>query len=801
MPVRETKLLAFHRVTIRSFCRAIGTIALINGVFSTSLLGGVADASGKRRFTVKDSIELSHIVDPARVTTLATSGEQDLGFPIYSPDGKHFLLVTQRGDLATNTLNGTIWLFERRSAGAFRSDKFTREQLPRRVITLSSRSNTPIIYDVRWIEGSKKISFLGKDANSCQRLFVVDVGTSSLAAMTQEGLYVTAYDIQNETIAYTVLEPDQDIVRQSSLISVGQSRVYDLLYWAPPAREDIPQIFLRRHANSLHIIQNGKEVPARFTMLDRPLQLFIPTLALSPDGRSLITVALVHDVPIEWERYQPSYEQYRLKVGPFLEDSLRNDSVPIPEQYVTVDLKTGVASPLIAAPAGRDLGSGGIPTEAFWLDNQNAVITNTFIPFAGLDEEATRIQKSKYPAVAVVNTSSKHVQTGIELRDPPSSQERYHIKNLKWDETNRELSVQFASEGVSDKAAPAPERYSLRSGKWFRLPRADSNTSYQPEADLQLSVREDLNNPPRLWVEIRGEPEFVLWDPNLQLKDVDLGKASIYHWQDAKGIPWSGVLVLPPDYDVKRRYPLVIQTHGYDADKFFTDGYVTTANGGRALAAKGIIVLQSDMDWVHLTIPEEGSENLGGLESAIDRLVSGGLVDPTRIGIIGFSRTCFHVLYALTNRPDLFRAASITDGVNFGYVEYTLASGPNGYTGDAEAIMGGAASRENLIKWIQNSPNFNLDKVKSPLLISALERGELLSEWETYSRLRMLNKPVELLWWWRENTAHVLIQPAQRYASQQSAVDWFDFWLNGAEDPDPAKAEQYLRWRELRRLQ
>src|SRR5437762_9082166 len=87
---------------------------------------------------------------------------------------------------------------------------------------------------------------------------------------------MTAYDIQNETIAYTVLEPDQDIVRQSSLISVGQSRVYDLLYWAPPAREDIPQIFLRRHANSLHIIQNGKEVPARFTMLDRPLQLFIP---------------------------------------------------------------------------------------------------------------------------------------------------------------------------------------------------------------------------------------------------------------------------------------------------------------------------------------------------------------------------------------------------------------------------------------------------------------------------------------------------------------------------------------------
>jgi hypothetical protein len=36
---------------------------------------------------------------------------------------------------------------------------------------------------------------------------------------------------------------------------------------------------------------------------------------------------------------------------------------------------------------------------------------------------------------------------------------------------------------------------------------------------------------------------------------------------------------------------------------------------------------------------------------------------------------------------------------------------------------------------------------------------------------------------------------------QQGNVDWFDFWLNRYEDPDPAKTEQYKRWRELRKLQ
>jgi hypothetical protein len=32
-------------------------------------------------------------------------------------------------------------------------------------------------------------------------------------------------------------------------------------------------------------------------------------------------------------------------------------------------------------------------------------------------------------------------------------------------------------------------------------------------------------------------------------------------------------------------------------------------------------------------------------------------------------------------------------------------------------------------------------------------------------------------------------------------VDWYSFWLKGEEDPEPAKVEQYKRWRELRKLQ
>jgi hypothetical protein len=50
------------------------------------------------------------------------------------------------------------------------------------------------------------------------------------------------------------------------------------------------------------------------------------------------------------------------------------------------------------------------------------------------------------------------------------------------------------------------------------------------------------------------------------------------------------------------------------------------------------------------------------------------------------------------------------------------------------------------------------------------------------------------------NDEQVQTKPLGRLASQEMNVDWYDFWLNGHEGPDPAKVEQYGRWHELRKL-
>jgi dipeptidyl aminopeptidase/acylaminoacyl peptidase len=204
----------------------------------------------------------------------------------------------------------------------------------------------------------------------------------------------------------------------------------------------------------------------------------------------------------------------------------------------------------------------------------------------------------------------------------------------------------------------------------------------------------------------------------------------------------------------------------------------------------------------HVDTPEEGQFQIEAFAGAIGKLEREGMVDPHRVGIIGFSFTVFHVLYALTHKPDLFSVASITDGDDLSYWLYLLWTDIPWAQQYAEQMNGGVKpfGKEGLLKWAESAPGFNLERVRAPLLISCLEKGTLVGSWDIYGGLRTLGKPVDLVWLRKEDAPHVLVQPRHRYLSQQEAVDWFDFWLNGHEDDDPVKLAKYARWRKLRGL-
>src|SRR5882724_2273454 len=265
---------------------------------ATTLASSAPDQT-KRPFTVKDLIEISYFIDPTRrIDSGPLHGQQLLS---HSPDGKYLLVATQRGVLSDNTLEGTIWLIDARAVNDYAWGKSETKPKPRKLVTLSATSNTPVISDLRWIDGSKRISFLGKNNSPYQQLFVVDVETGSMKPLTKENSYVTAYDMQGNTVAYTSLS--QELLPadfDSDLIDVGERSLwtlYGLSNGNPSAAKDVEVFALSRLPHSLRVQKAGRELPVEFMMGKRPLRLFSPALFLSPDAKTLITSAPVRVVP------------------------------------------------------------------------------------------------------------------------------------------------------------------------------------------------------------------------------------------------------------------------------------------------------------------------------------------------------------------------------------------------------------------------------------------------------------------------------------------------------------------------
>ena len=105
-------------------------------------------------------------------------------------------------------------------------------------------------------------------------------------------------------------------------------------------------------------------------------------------------------------------------------------------------------------------------------------------------------------------------------------------------------------------------------------------------------------------------------------------------------------------------------------------------------------------------------------------------------------------------------------------------------------------SQDSRDVWRPLALSLNAAGPKVPILMQ-LADDEYLFALPAFTALRENGWPVEMYVFPDEH--HIKWQPAHRLAIYQRNLDWFDFWLNGREDPDPGKVVQYDRWRALRK--
>jgi len=74
----------------------------------------------------------------------------------------------------------------------------------------------------------------------------------------------------------------------------------------------------------------------------------------------------------------------------------------------------------------------------------------------------------------------------------------------------------------------------------------------------------------------------------------------------------------------------------------------------------------------------------------------------------------------------------------------------------------------------------------------------LAVRYEITVALNRLGKAVEMYYY--PDETHTPDHPKARIASEQRNIDWYRFWLQGYERPNPDDPDQYKRWEHLREL-
>lgn len=754
---------------------SVVAFTLVSGAFPRDAL-----AQAKKPFTVADDIGLTLFNNANRTNEMETV--------LSSPDGEHVAVHSQRGRLDVNLVEDSISFYRSEEIKSFLAGgDESRRPAPFWVVTRSCKEaedkvagEDGAIRHWRWLANSEGLAFVAPAKNGAWQLTLADVRSKKLEVLTPETVSVLAFDIRDrQHYVYTATE----VSGERSSDAQGPARVAtgrklrELFFPDDPLNRIFRPAYLWAvlGARPFEVKKDGATVVP---------ELGFP-LALSPDGESVASVIDIPHVPSSWERLYPP---------PFPSSEWRIHAGESAKQFVRIGLKAGSLQSLADAPISMSAGPWeDVPLEAEWSrDGQSILLPGTYL--RSKDDSPSR------PCIAVVDLDS-NTRSCVEVlkgETETGHEAGYHsISSAEFVEGKKEeVLVTFTH---SDSSIAGTTQYTrANNGTW----RVTSQGVGEPKAwhdGLQVTVKEDLNVPPVL-VASNKETSRVIWDPNPQLKSFDFGEVSLYRWKDKEGREMEGNLYKPANYQPGRRYPLVIQTHGNYSGRFRPSGEFTTAFAAQELAAAGIAVLQVlERCVIGGESPREGPCAISVYETAVNQLAAEGLVDPEKVGLIGFSHTCFYVMETLTMSSNLhLRAASVNDGYMNDYFQFMTDPSP----GKTEPWNGGPPFGDGLQLWLKRSPSFNLDKVHAPLLLMAASGGYKSSGlfmWGPYAGLYSLKKPVDLIL--LNSNEHGITNPAERLVSQGTNVDWFRFWLTGEEDPDPAKAEQYKRWHGLRELQ
>lgn len=277
---------------------------------------------------------------------------------------------------------------------------------------------------------------------------------------------------------------------------------------------------------------------------------------------------------------------------------------------------------------------------------------------------------------------------------------------------------------------------------------------------------------------------------NSQLAPFSWGTAHLVHWKAYDGTPLDGILYIPDGVDQTKKYPMISYFYERRSETLYNFIEPRPSRSTINLAfycSRGYVVFVPDIRY-RVGHPGESAYNciVSGVRSMCQQFP---FIDSTRLAIQGQSWGGYQTAYLVT-RTSLFAAAGAGAPVSNMTSAYGGIRWASGVCRQMQYEHGqsrvGKSLWENggLDLYLENSPLFKVDRVKTPLLIMHNDNDGAVPWYqgiEYFTALRRLGKPVWMLEYNKE--AHNLVERRNCKDLSVRLQQFFDHYLLGAPEP------------------
>lgn len=317
-------------------------------------------------------------------------------------------------------------------------------------------------------------------------------------------------------------------------------------------------------------------------------------------------------------------------------------------------------------------------------------------------------------------------------------------------------------------------------------------TQIKRSKDVITYLKQKANQAPILYrFDLKTKQEYEIYKSNIWDTLSIQTTYEYVEWNDEK-YPSStrGALVCyPKDYDKSKTYPVIVNI--YEKKDYnqhhYNSPFVVSGMGFNLheYSNDGYLIIQPDIKY------EVGKTGLSASEyvlSAIEYLSKQIAIDTTNMGLIGHSFGSYETNFIIT-QTSIFKtavsSAGVSDLISFYHNLNWDTKRPDSWRLETDQLRMGKPFTEIPIEYLENSPIFHADKIKTPLLIWAGKSDNQVN-WhqsvEMFLALKRLNKDVNLILY--EGVSHTLNNDEVGKDASRKVKQWFDYYLKGLQAPD-----------------